>query len=432
MRKHARFNSLYFAGAALVGLHIADDAFIQPQPGTGPADHLVSGLVPLVLLALGAWAYPRVRGGGRATIALASALLAVASAAEAIYYSGHGGLQGDDYTGLLALAAAPLLVGLGIAELWRSRRLDERHLRRYPRRVVKSLVIAFGVSLVALPFLIAYVGGHVSRSQVPTLDVPHQDAVLHTDDGLELRGWYVPSRNGAAVIVFPGRKGPLGRARMLARHGYGVLLYDRRGEGQSQGDPDSFGWDFNRDIRAGIQFLQHRPDVDPGRIAGIGLSVGGEMMLQTASETTDLAAVVAEGAGARTASEEIDDASGPDKVLAAISYGARDLTEIVVQGRMPPTNLKRLVPRIAPRPVLFLHAGNKDVGHLGPEYYRLAGAPKQIWQHAGGHTQGFATQPREYERRVVGFLDDALKVKQGDRRSRGAGRSDGPSGALVR
>ena len=29
---------------------------------------------------------------------------------------------------------------------------------------------------------------------------------------------------------------------MLARHGYGVLLFDRRGEGESEGDPNSWGW----------------------------------------------------------------------------------------------------------------------------------------------------------------------------------------------
>ena len=29
---------------------------------------------------------------------------------------------------------------------------------------------------------------------------------------------------------------------MLARHGYGVLLFDRRGEGESEGDPNGFGW----------------------------------------------------------------------------------------------------------------------------------------------------------------------------------------------
>ena len=93
---------------------------------------------------------------------------------------------------------------------------------------------------------------------------------LHTSDGLDLAGWYVPSRNGAAVIVFPGRSGTRKQARMLARNGYGVLLYDRRGEGASEGDPNGWGWDFDKDILAGIDFLKDRPDVDPHRIGGLG------------------------------------------------------------------------------------------------------------------------------------------------------------------
>ena len=51
---------------AVVALHVADDNFLQPQPGTSAADHLVSGLVPLAVLALAAWAYPRLRAGFRA------------------------------------------------------------------------------------------------------------------------------------------------------------------------------------------------------------------------------------------------------------------------------------------------------------------------------------------------------------------------------
>jgi hypothetical protein len=134
------------------------------------------------------------------------------------------------------------------------------------------------------------------------------------------------------------------------------------------------------------------------------------MMLQTAAQAKGLAAVVAEGAGARTAAEEVDDAHGfAGKALAGLSYGARDLTEIVVQGRRPPPHLKRLVGHIAPTPVLFLHAGKNDVGRLGPVYYRAARSPKQIWQHQGGHTEAFKRQPREYERRVVGFLERALQ-----------------------
>jgi hypothetical protein len=33
-----------------IALHVVDDNFLQPEPGTSASDHLVSGLVPLVLL----------------------------------------------------------------------------------------------------------------------------------------------------------------------------------------------------------------------------------------------------------------------------------------------------------------------------------------------------------------------------------------------
>jgi fermentation-respiration switch protein FrsA (DUF1100 family) len=75
---------------------------------------------------------------------------------------------------------------------------------------------------------------------------------------------------------------------------------------------------------------------------------------------------------------------------------------------LPPDNLIDIVPKIAPRPVFFIHAGPNDVGHRAPEYYRAAGEPKQIWQAQGGHTDGIDRQPREYERRVTEFFDQAL------------------------
>ena len=115
----------------------------------------------------------------------------------------------------------------------------------------------------------------------------------------------MPSKNGAAVIAFPGRNGPQAKTRMLARHGYGVLLFDRRGEGRSDGEPN-WGWGGEADIKAAIAYLQRRPDVDPDRIGGIGLSVGGEMLIEAAAETDELAAIVSEGAGARSFNEDMD------------------------------------------------------------------------------------------------------------------------------
>ncbi len=112
-----------------------------------------------------------------------------------------------------------------------------------------------------------------------------EDVQLHTSDGLALEGSYVPSENGAAVIVAFGRKGTQDPARMLARHGYGVLIFDRRGEG----DPNPYAWDDGElDLLAAVEFLKQRPDVEPGHIGGLGLSVGGETFLQAAAHSEDI------------------------------------------------------------------------------------------------------------------------------------------------
>jgi hypothetical protein len=54
---------LFRIAVAVIALHVVDDNFVQPPPGTSATDHLASGLVPLVVLAAAAWAFPRVRPG---------------------------------------------------------------------------------------------------------------------------------------------------------------------------------------------------------------------------------------------------------------------------------------------------------------------------------------------------------------------------------
>ena len=58
----------------------------------------------------------------------------------------------------------------------------------------------------------------------------YRDVELHTTDGVTLSGWYIPSANHAAVALLHGagstRSSVLDHAVVLARHGYGVLLFD--------------------------------------------------------------------------------------------------------------------------------------------------------------------------------------------------------------
>jgi dienelactone hydrolase len=406
--------ALFCAAIGLIAVHVIDDSFVQPQPGTSAGDHVFGGLILLAILALAAWGYPRVRAGARAAIALSLVVPAVLSGAEAIYYAGKTGLAGDDYTGMLAMVAAPVLLGLGIWNLWTSRRLGDNLARRYGRRLLKFVAVFVGAFIVVVPLSISYIGSHVSRAEVPDaeLGAAHENVTLETSDGLELEGWYVPSRNRAAVIVFPGRTGAQKQARMLVRHGYGVLLYDRRGEGASDGDPHAFGWSFDEDIKAGVAFLKGRADVERGRIGGLGLSVGGEMMLQTAAGTKELAAVVSDGAGSRIAAEEIADLAGTQRLINAPMFLANTAAIAMFSNHAPPKSLTHYIPRIAPRPIMLIHAARGEVGNKTPEYLAAARGPAHEWTvPKGGHTAGIRTMPREYERRVVGFFDRALRAR---------------------
>jgi uncharacterized protein len=410
--------SLFRLAVAAIGLHIADDNFFHPEAGTFAGDHLVSGLVPLALLALAAWGFPRLRGAGQGALALLLGPLGIATGIEAVHYANQVGSSGDDYTGFLAIPAGLLLLGLGVVTLWRTRRTEGNLAWRYARRGLLAAAGAVVASLVVFPVGVAYVSTHTARAVVPEneLGAGTENVSFETSDGLTLEGWYVPSQNGAAVISFPGRRGPQTPARMLARHGYGVLVFDRRGEGESEGEPNSFGWGGDRDIEAAIDFLQTRPDVDPDRIGGIGLSVGGEMMLEAAAETDDLRAVVSEGAGARAYSDEVDQmeidgVGGAEKLMGAASYAVKVGTMSVLTNQAPPANLRDLVGKIAPRPIMLIAAPNSKNGEkLNRGYYAAAREPKTLWEiPESKHTGGMDARPVEYERRVVGFFDDSLR-----------------------
>ena len=390
----------------VIALHVVDDSFVQPQPGTSATDHLVSGLVPLTVLVAAASAYPRLRAGWRAVVALLLGVFGLGTASEAWYYTREVGASGDDYTGLLAITAGLLLLAVGVVTLWRSRRLDDRLLWRYLRRALIGVAGLIVGVIVVFPLVSSYGQTHIGRAVVPDpqLGAEFEDVSFTTDDGLDLHGWYVPSKNRAAVIAFPGRKGPQRQTRMLVRHGYGVLLFDRRGEGDSEGDPNAVGWNGDRDIKAAIAFLHERPDVDPDRIGGIGLSVGGELMLETASETDTLKAVISDGAGIRSVREASLEWSAVP-IWAGITAATA-----VFSDDAPPPSLNDVVDRIAPRPVFFIYSAHGQGGeNLSQDFYESAGEPKAVWEvPVGGHVGGAEALPRQYERRMVGFFDTAL------------------------
>ena len=176
-------------------------------------------------------------------------------------------------------------------------------------------------------------------------------------DGRKLSAWYVPSRNGAAVLLSHGSGGSRGRipahVRMLARHGYGVLALDNPGNGESDGHSNGLGDNAQPAIAAGLDYLARRPDVDPKRIAGFGLSLGGEVLLDAASHDRRLAAVVSDGA---TRPMDGDKANPKGAVEGALGWLTMRSVR-AISGMKTSPSLLPMMPKIAPRPVLLVAGG---------------------------------------------------------------------------
>jgi pimeloyl-ACP methyl ester carboxylesterase len=240
--------------------------------------------------------------------------------------------------------------------------------------------------------------------------------VMTTADGVRLSGWYHPSRNGAAVVLRHGANSTaantVAHAEALSGAGYGVLTTDARGHGDSGGKGMDLGWFGDSDTRAAVDYLTTRVDVDPERIAVVGLSMGGEEAIGAAGTDTRIKAVVAEGATGRTAAdktwlvEEYGVAGGVQRTLDAITYG---LIDVMTPAEPPPT-LTESIRNAAPTPFLLIAAGAvPDEQSVASRLTAVDPQRVAMWVVPDAHhVQALETAPDQWKDRVIGFLDEAL------------------------
>ena len=290
-------------------------------------------------------------------------------------------------------------------------------------RVAGSVLVVLFVGLMvvsrsqALDLITHPIGEREAIDQTPAdFGLAYEDVSVTTPDGLNLVGWYLPSKNGAAIMAQHGykgdRRGLLDEAAMLNENGYGVLLTTVRAHDLSDGEVISFGLNEMQDLEAWYQFLLTRSEVDPGRIGILGNSFGGPLVIQYAAQNGNIQATVAHSAFSSlddTVATSIKYFTGlpafpfaPAIVLWAEQEVGFDSSEV---------SAKAWIGGLSPRPV-FLLQGGADTA-ISPEsgqlLYDAAGEPKELWYEPElGHVAFYTELPEQFEDRVVGFFDRYL------------------------
>jgi predicted acyl esterase len=319
------------------------------------------------------------------------------------------GLRPIDWIAIPALLASLALVAVATVRLLG----PVRRWRRLVAVPVGALLMYYLVMPVAVGLMLTHVPPIPVGSRTPAdLGLAYRDVWFRTPDGVSLSGWYLPSRNGAAVAMLHGagstRSAVLDHAVLLNRAGYGTLLFDSRGFGRSGGVGMTGGWWGDLDLAGAVDFLVDRPEVDPARIGVFGLSMGGEEAISAAAHDARIRAVVAEGAGAIRTVEDTRSIPGWTRYLGIPHYWVQTQTIELFTDAPRPIALEDAMREVAPRPVLLISAGAAELAYTR-EYRAAAPTSTELWAlDDTPHTAALSVHPTEYRRRVLAFLNRSL------------------------
>jgi fermentation-respiration switch protein FrsA (DUF1100 family) len=348
-----------------------------------------------------------------AVAAVTGVFVTALGAGITIRYLTKTGLTWTGVLGVVALVAGLAMLVYAWTVFWRASHRWQR-LWFIPVTLV-GLLTMFSIAQGAM---LAYAPRNSLGALTPTSrGLTYSNVTFRTSDGVQLSGWYIPTTNHAAIVTVPGsgsnRTATLAQAAVLARHGYGVLMIDPRGQGFSGGHAMDAGWYGDRDVSAAVTFLQGQPGVDSNRIGVLGLSMGGEEAIGAAAADSGIRAVVTEGAAYRTAADKAGYL--PGGVAGAVQRAMDWLTYSTAALLSPapqPRTLHSAITRASTTPFLLIAGGSAADETEAVTYLRTAAPDRvQTWTVPGAsHVHGLATAPVEWTARVTAFLDNALRV----------------------
>jgi len=285
-------------------------------------------------------------------------------------------------------------------------------------RLSVFVLVAITAALLAVNFSLAWIyvsaltqPGCVSSNYLDEIDPP-EEHWLTTEDGISLRAWYYPSKNGAAILALGGISGSLGDSlppvKTIIEAGYGVLQIDSRACAKPQARV-TLGADETYDAATGLDFLLARPEVDPDKIGAFGFSMGGVTLIRATARHPQIQALIAEGGydqlGAHIVQPSIDH-SLPRRIFLYTVAGI-----FWAQTGVNPWAINPLdeISQISPRPVFLIYGEHEIARGGGQLQFDAAIEPKSLWIVPGGdHGNNAQVAGKDYNRKVLEFFNKTL------------------------
>jgi uncharacterized protein len=239
----------------------------------------------------------------------------------------------------------------------------------------------------------------------------YENVFITTADGRKLAGWYIPPQNGAVIILlhsyYADRRQTLPIAEMLYGNGFGMLMYDQRASGESEGDSRSLGWRDIPDLGAAASWLAARQQNIT--IGAFGCSVGGAIALAGAGGQPSIRAVAVDAPSPLEVYENLPEFNFRDPFRLPIMALYYPLVMLRSQAA-PPTSTINAVKSYGARPILFISSGQGEEYTRVGAYFNSALGPKWHWNiPEGSHCSGPVTRPLEYQNELVNFFNSTLR-----------------------
>lgn len=239
--------------------------------------------------------------------------------------------------------------------------------------------------------------------------IEYRSVELITEDGVRLAAWYTPPQNGAVILLAHGygNKRPEWVYALLARKKYGVLAWDARAHGESEGSISTIGYLEVLDVKAALDYVLAQPEVE--HVGGWGGSMGGATMIRAGARFPQIEALFIDSSF--TSLEDEFNHLVPYPVINPI---ARFIVSAGTGFRFANVDPLQDIARISPRPVYLVQGMDDTVAppDSGEKLFNAAGEPRFLWKQENvPHLSMYLDNPRRYQRRLVGFFDEWLLGK---------------------